>query len=92
MIKAIEFRNFKVLQTSGWFLTTMTEARNRADLFIFASDVHKFHPRFFERVVCAEKSMFSDNPPKRTIVFVGEDYDTSAAVGPRIGAAGRQES
>ncbi len=80
-----QFRNFKVLQTSGWFLTTMTEARNRADLFIFASDVHKFHPRFFERVVCAEKSMFSDNPPKRTIVFVGEDYDTSAAVGPRIG-------
>jgi formylmethanofuran dehydrogenase subunit B len=78
-------RNFKVLQTSGYFMTTMTEARNRADLFIIASDVHRFHPRFFERVVCNEKSMFADPAPKRTVVFVGEGYDTSAATGPRMG-------
>lgn len=78
-------RNIKVLQTSGWFMTTLTEARNRADLFIIASDVHKFHGRFFERIVCAEKSMFADTPAKRTIVFLGEGYDTSAATGPRIG-------
>jgi formylmethanofuran dehydrogenase subunit B len=78
-------RNIKVLQTSGYIMTTMTEARNRADLFIIASDVHTFHPRFFERVVCNEKSMFSEAPPKRTIVFVGEGSDTSAAVGTRIG-------
>lgn len=78
-------RNIKVLQTSGYFMTTMTEARNRADLFIIASDVHRFHPRFFERVVCNEKSMFSDDPPKRTVVFLGEGYDTSAATGSRIG-------
>lgn len=78
-------RNIKVLQTSGYFMTTLTEARNRADLFIIASDVHRFHPRFFERIVCNEKSMFADDPPKRTVVFVGEGYDTSAAVGTRIG-------
>ncbi len=66
-------------------MTTMTEARNRADLFIIASDVHKYHPRFFERVVCNEKSMFADPAPKRTIVFLGAGYDTSAATGPRIG-------
>jgi formylmethanofuran dehydrogenase subunit B len=78
-------RNLKVLQTSGYFMTTMTEARNRADLFIIASDVHTFHPRFFERVVCNEKSMFADPAPKRTVVFLGEGYDTSAAVGARIG-------
>jgi formylmethanofuran dehydrogenase subunit B len=78
-------RNFKVLQTSGYFMTTMTEARNRADLFIIASDVHTFHPRFFERVVCNEKSMFADPAPKRTVVFLGKGYDTSAAVGARIG-------
>ena len=78
-------RNIKVLQTSGYIMTTLTEARNRADLFIIASDVHTFHPRFFERIVCNEKSMFSEAPPKRTIVFLGEGYDTSAAVGTRIG-------
>ena len=78
-------RNIKVLQTSGYIMTTLTEARNRADLFIIASDVHTFHPRFFERIVCNEKSMFSEAPPKRTIVFLGEGYDTSAAVGARIG-------
>jgi formylmethanofuran dehydrogenase subunit B len=78
-------RNIKVLQTSGYFMTTMTEARNRADLFIIASDVHKFHPRFFERVICNEKSMFADPAPKRTIVFLGEGYDASAATGSRIG-------
>ncbi len=78
-------RNIKVLQTSGWFMTTLTEARNRADLFIIASDVQAFHSRFFEKIVCAEKTMFADTPPKRTVVFLGEGFDASAAVGPRIG-------
>lgn len=81
-----QYRNFRVLQTSGWFMTTLTEARNRADLIVVvASDVHKLHPRFFERVVNVPESMISDAPPKRTIVFLGSGLDTSGAVGPRIG-------
>jgi len=81
-----QYRNFRVLQSTGWVLTTLTEARNRADLFIVAgSDVHKLHPRFFERVVCNEASMFSDNPPKRTVVFLGDGLDESAVKGKRIG-------
>ncbi len=82
-----QYRNFRVLQSSGWVMTTLTEARNRADLFIIAgSDVHKLHPRFFERIVCNEASMFSDNPPKRTVVFLGEGLDQSAVAGKeRIG-------
>ena len=81
-----QYRNFKVLQSSGWVMTTLTEARNRADLFIVVgSDLHKLHPRFFERVVCAPVSMFEANPPKRTVVFIGKGLDTSGAVGPRIG-------
>lgn len=81
-----QYRNFKVLQSTGWVMTTLTEARNRADLFIIAgADVHKLHPRFFERVVCNEASMFSDNPPKRTVVFLGENLDQSAVKGTRIG-------
>jgi formylmethanofuran dehydrogenase subunit B len=81
-----QYRNFRVLQSSGWVLTTLTEARNRADLFIIAgSDIQKIHPRFFERVVCNEASMFSDAPPKRTVVFLGEGLDQSAVTGKRIG-------
>lgn len=81
-----QYRNFRVLQSGGWVMSTLTEARNRADLFVIVgSDLHKLHPRFFERVVTNEKSMFSDAPPKRTVVFLGEGLDTSAATGPRIG-------
>lgn len=81
-----QYRNFRVLQSSGWVLTTLTEARNRADLFIVAgSDIHKHHPRFFERIVCNEASMFAENPPKRTVVFLGDKLDQSAAKGKRIG-------
>lgn len=80
------FRNYRVLQTSGWFMTTLTEARNRADLFvIFGSDIHKLHPRFFERIVCTPETMFAADAPKRDVVFIGHGLDQSGAVGPRIG-------
>jgi formylmethanofuran dehydrogenase subunit B len=78
--------NVTVLQTSGWITSTLTEARNRADLFIIVgSDVHRLHPRFFERVVCADESMFDTVPQKRTVVFLGQGLDTSGATGTRIG-------
>jgi len=80
-----QFRNFNVLQRSGWIMSTLTEARNRADLFVIVgTNVHKLHARFFERVVCPPSSMFEDPPAKRTVVFIGEGLDTSAAVGSRI--------
>lgn len=80
------YRNFKVLQSGGWVMSTLTEARNRADLFVVVgSDLNKLHPRFFERVVNNERSMFSETPPKRTVVFLGEGLETSGVTGPRIG-------
>lgn len=85
-LSAAAFRNIRVMQSGGWLTTSLTEARNRADLFIIAgSDVNTTNPRFFERIVCNEASMFSDNPPKRTVIFLGEGLDTSAAKGARIG-------
>lgn len=81
-----QFRNLNVLQRTGWITSTLTEARNRADLFlIVGTDVHKLHSRFFERVVCPTASMFGDAPERRTVVFIGEGLDTSGAVGARIG-------
>ncbi len=77
-------RNFRVLQTRGWVTTTLTEARNRADLFIIVgSDVQSLHPRFFERIVTVPETMFTP-AQKRTIVFIGQDLDTSGAKGPGI--------
>ncbi len=81
-----QYRNVKVVQTSGWITSTLTETRNRADLIVIVgSDVHKLHGRFFDRIVCAPKTMFEDLAQKRTVIFIGEDLDTSAAKGPRVG-------
>ncbi len=81
-----QYRNFKILQTSGWVMSTITEVRNRADFFIIAgSDIQKLHPRFFERIVAPEASMFDVEPPKRTVAFVGKGLDRSGAKGSRIG-------
>jgi formylmethanofuran dehydrogenase subunit B len=80
------YRNLRVYQSSGYLTTSLTEARNRADLFIIAGgDVHKTHPRFFERIVCTDESMFAETPAKRTVIFLGEGLDESAAKGNRIG-------
>jgi formylmethanofuran dehydrogenase subunit B len=81
-----QYRNFKILQSTGWIMSTLTEARNRADLFIIAgTDVHKLHPRFFETIVSPPDSMFDVTAPKRTVVFIGKGLDRSGAKGERIG-------
>jgi len=81
-----QYRNFRVLQTTGWIMTTLTEARNRADMFIVVgSDLHKLHPRFYERIVNVEASLFSDTPAKRSVVFLGKGLDQSGVKGQRIG-------
>lgn len=80
-----QYRNFRVVQTSGWIMSTLTETRNRADLLlIVGTDVHKLHGRFFDRIVTPSQSMFDGVANKRTVVFIGEGLDTSAATGPRI--------
>jgi formylmethanofuran dehydrogenase subunit B len=81
-----QYRNIKVVQTSGWIMSTLTETRNRADVIVIVgSDVHKLHGRFFERIVCPPKSMFDASGKKRTVIFIGENLDTSAATGSRVG-------
>jgi len=80
-----QYRNFAVVQSTGWVMSTLTEVRNRADLVIIAgSNIHPIHPRFFERIVCNAESMFDDPPIQRTVVFIGSGLDQSAVVGQRI--------
>ncbi|MBU1213003.1 MAG: formylmethanofuran dehydrogenase [Alphaproteobacteria bacterium] len=79
-------QNLKVLQSAGWITSTLTETRNRADVVVIVgSDVHALHPRFFERIVCADTTMFEETDKPRTVVFIGEGLDQSAASGPRVG-------
>jgi formylmethanofuran dehydrogenase subunit B len=81
-----QYRNFKVLQSTGWTTSTLTETRNRADLIIVVgSDIHALHPRFFERIVCPPESMFDVTPPARTLVFIGNAPDGLSTAGQRIG-------
>ena len=80
------YRNFRVLQSTGWVTTTLTEVRNRADLVIIVgSDFQKSHPRFFERCIANTQSMFAEAPAKRTVVFIGDGLDQSGARGAGIG-------
>jgi formylmethanofuran dehydrogenase subunit B len=45
----------------------------------------KYHQRFFERVIHARETLFTDGPVKRTIVLIGEGYDTAPIAGPGVG-------
>ena len=75
-----QYRNFKVLQSTGWITSTLTETRNRADLIVFAgSDVLKLHPRFIETIAAPPDSMFDVTAPKRALVFIGKRVDDGVA-------------
>jgi formylmethanofuran dehydrogenase subunit B len=66
------FRNTLVLQNSGWQVTTLTEVRNRVDLLlIIGTDIVSHNPRFFERNIWNEESMFGQDTNSREIVYLG---------------------
>lgn len=66
-------RNTKVLQSTGWQTTTLTEVKNRADMLVLiGTDVVRHNPRFFERAVWVEEAMFTE-PGARKIVYLGGD-------------------
>lgn len=77
-------RNVQVIQNSGWQTTTLTEVRNRVDLLVIVgTDVVSLLPRFFERVVWNQASMFGQDTAKREVVYLGgRDLDTRAGISP----------
>ena len=65
-------KNLKVLQSSGWQTTTLTEVKNRADLIVcVGSDIVSHNPRFFERFVDVEGMFVGEKNKTRKIVFLG---------------------
>lgn len=77
------WRNVKVLQSTGWQTTTLTEVKNRADVVIcIGTDVVKHNPRFFERVLWTKDAMFVNSKQRDIIYLGGKDLDTSHGVTP----------
>lgn len=77
-------RNLHVVQNSGWQTCTLTEVRNRVDLLVVVgTDIVSVFPRFFERLVWNQESMFGQDTASREIVYLGgRDIDTTAGIAP----------
>ena len=77
-------RNYRVLQEKGYILTTLAEVKNRADLIIMAGTdaVSDGFPRFFERYVWNQHSLFGLDTSNREIIFIGEKLKTKHGVSP----------
>lgn len=76
-------QNLRVLQSKGWFLTTLAELKNRADvvMLVGTNAVEQF-PRFFERLIWNQASLVGLESNDRHIVYLGDPSDTSAGVAP----------
>lgn len=65
-------RNLMVLQDSGWVATTFGELQNRVDvLVIVCTDVEANFPRFFERFIWPEETLFGQDVSRREIICLG---------------------
>lgn len=72
MNSAAAVRNLMTLQDGGWVVTTLSEVRNRADLLIIAgSDIAGRFPRFFERCIANQATLFEEHRRCEIIVLGG---------------------
>jgi formylmethanofuran dehydrogenase subunit B len=75
--------NFLALQDSGWMNTTLAEVKNRCDLLLVVGiDLENFSPRFFERYLWNEESMFLADTGKREVIYLGKAPSGSASTSP----------
>lgn len=66
------FGNLRAMQHGGWINTTLTEARNRADLIvIFGTETLARFPRLVERVIAPAERLFPEQA--REVVLIGAD-------------------
>ena len=76
-------RNTKVLQSTGWQTTTLTEVKNRADMIVMiGTDVVGHNPRFFERAVWVDDAMFTDPSARKIVYLGGDDLDIARGLSP----------
>jgi len=71
--------NILALQTGGWIMTTLTELKNRADFVLFlGTDAVSHYPRFFERCIRNESSLFLKEKTPRKLAYIGHRLNTRA--------------
>jgi formylmethanofuran dehydrogenase subunit B len=69
-------RNLKVLQSTGWQTTTLSEVKNRAEVIVcFGTDLLSHNVRFFERFVDTD-GMFV-TAKNRQVIVIGKASDAS---------------
>jgi formylmethanofuran dehydrogenase subunit B len=74
--------NMRVLQTSGWQTTTLTEVKNHADLIVcIGSNIVDHNPRFFERYIETDGMFAGGNICTREVIYIGA---TNAPHGAKI--------
>ncbi len=78
-------RNMKVLHSTGWQTTTLTEVKNRADVIVCFGNIAVHHPRFFERFVDCDGMYVKAK--QREVFFIGENYDISTEISPKTATA-----
>tara|TARA_R110002049_G_scaffold308911_1_gene514855 strand:+ start:2207 stop:3481 length:1275 start_codon:yes stop_codon:yes gene_type:complete len=84
MDSTASFRNTLVLQDTGWMVTTLTEVRNRVDLLlVVGSDIEADYPRFYERMVWNEESMFDQDIESREVVYLGKAPSGDSSTSPQ---------
>lgn len=63
--------------------TTLAEVKNRCDvLLVVGVDLEGFSPRFFERYLWNEQSMFLEDTGKREVIYLGKAPSGSASTSP----------
>ncbi len=78
------WRNTRVLQSTGWQTTTMTEVKNRTDVVVcIGTDVVKHNACFFERIIWPKEALFVDNEARDIVYLGGESLDTSHGISPK---------
>jgi formylmethanofuran dehydrogenase subunit B len=76
-------RNLLVLSDSGWMTTTLAEVKNRVEvLVVFGADIETAFPRFFERFIWVDETLFGGDVSQREIIFIGQPPSGNAATSP----------
>lgn len=76
-------RNLAVLQDSGWMACTLGELKNRVDLLVsFGTDIEVNFPRFFERFIWTNETLFGQDTRQREVVYIGPVPSGDAATSP----------
>lgn len=76
-------RNLLVLADSGWMATTLGELKNRVEVLVsFGTDIEANFPRFFERFIWTEATLFGADTAQREIIYIGRAPAGNAANAP----------